>query len=69
MSGEPVICKDCGWTLRNDGEYDLEGEECRYKGCRGTLHWLSSVITDHDQREMLKSALAASPSPETAATT
>lgn len=61
---EPVICASCGWTLRNDGEYDLEGEECGYQGCREPLHRLSSVIADREQREMLVMALS---SPETPA--
>lgn len=39
LDREPTVtCETCGWTIRNNSECgDLHGEQCFYRGCRGTL--------------------------------
>jgi len=43
---EPTVtCDECGWSVRNDGDFDLHGSVCLYPGeceqCQGTLEYSS----------------------------
>jgi hypothetical protein len=50
---EPTVtCEECGWTLRNDGDFDLEHEECMYHGCKGMLVCSSLVFRRWELREI-----------------
>lgn len=47
---EPVCCETCGWFLLNDGDFDLDGERCLYRGCAGTLQSASVVLRPAEVR-------------------